>query len=86
MPGVVHRLVGVRDDPAAPAAHLVAEDPEPTGPPAADRSLGDDAALGAAAAPRGCPLDDVVAGRDARLEGGMVEIAGLATPEPGGSQ
>jgi len=86
VPGVVHRLVGVRDDPAAPAAHLVAEDPEPTGPPAADRSLGDDAALGAAAAPRRCLLDDVVARRDARLEGGMVEVAGLATPEPGGSQ
>ncbi len=47
------RLVGVRDDAAAPAAELVPEDPEARRAAAADGALRDDAALGAATVPDG---------------------------------
>ena len=80
-PRAFDRLVDVRYGAVVPAAHLVSEDPPPTGPAAGNRALRDDAPLRAAPVPHGCLLDDEAALRHAHHERGVVEIAGrlLAT-------
>jgi hypothetical protein len=77
-------FVDVRDDPAAPAAHLVAEDPKPSRPAASDRPFGDDASLGAVAARDRRHLDHEAALRHAHHERGVVEVAGRSPLEPRG--
>ena len=47
LPRALDRLADVRDDAVAPASDLVAEEPEPACRACPDRTLGDDATLGA---------------------------------------
>ena len=68
-------LADVRDHSVAPAAHLVAEDPETSRPAASDRTFGDNAALAAVAVTDRRLLDHEAALRHARHECRVVEVA-----------
>ena len=82
LPRAVDRLVEVRDHAVAPATHLVAEDPKPSRPAAADRTFDDDATLRGAAKRDRRHLDHEPALRDPHLERRVVEIAGRPPSEP----
>ena len=62
-------------DAVAPAAHLVAEEPQTPGPAIADGASSDDSALGAVAVRDRCLLDHEASLRHAHLERGVVEVA-----------
>jgi hypothetical protein len=72
----------VRDPAVAPAAYLVTEEPETTQGSRADRTFGDDAALGAIA-PHRRLLDHEPSFRHAHLERRVVEVAAISPFEPG---
>jgi len=82
LPGALDRLVGVRDDAAAPAAELVPEDPEAGCAAAADSALGNDAALGTATVPHRSLLDHVGAFRQLQAESSVVEGKRVPPLEP----
>jgi len=71
----VDRFGDVRDHAAAPAAELVAEDPEAPGEAAADGALRDDAALGPVTLAQRRGLDHEPPFGQANLERRVVELA-----------
>jgi hypothetical protein len=71
-------FVDVRDGSIAPAAHLVAEKTEPSGPPAPDCALGDNAALRAVVVGDRRHLDDEASLRHAYIERRVIELARAA--------
>jgi hypothetical protein len=76
------RFIGIRDDSATPATHLVAEDPEASRPAASDGTLGDDAALSAVVVADGRLLDHEASLRHLHDERGVVEIARRPSLKP----
>ncbi len=81
-PRAVDRLVDVGDDAVAPAAHLVAEQPQPTRPAAADRALGDDARARRRGRRGSAPSRSRTPLVHPHHECGVVEIEARAPPEP----
>jgi hypothetical protein len=76
------RLGDVGNVAVAPAAHLVPEESEAACRACPDRTLGDDAALGAVAGSDRCLLDYETSLRHAHLKCGVVEVAAVSPLEP----
>ena len=68
-------------DTVAPAAQLIAEDPQMPGPAASDRASGDDVAFGAVVVRDWRLFDHEASLRHAHLERGVVEVARGSMPE-----
>ncbi len=77
------RLGDVGDDAIAPPAHLVAEEPEASRRACANRTLRDDAALGAVGRADRRHLDHEPSLGHVHLERRVVEIATIAVFDPG---
>jgi hypothetical protein len=75
-------FVDVRNDSSTPAAHLVAEDPDPSRPAASDGSFGNNATLGSVAVADRRLLDHEPARRRTHFECSVVEVAGRPPFEP----
>src|SRR5207248_3351571 len=71
----VDRLGNVGDDPVAPAANLVAKEPEASRGSAADGAFGDDAPLGPVAVADRRHLDHESAVRHSDHKRGVVDVA-----------
>ena len=83
-PRAFNCLADVRDGPVAPSTDLVAKEPKPTCPAAADRTFGNDAALIAALVADRRLLDHEASVLDPNLERRVVEIARRPPPQPRG--
>jgi hypothetical protein len=68
-------LADIGDNSLAPAAHLVAEDPEAPSPAATDRTLRDDSTLGSVAIADRCLLYHEPPLRHTHLERRVVQVA-----------
>jgi hypothetical protein len=78
----LHGLGDVGDDAVAPAAQLVAEDPQSSRPAAADSAFADDATVGAVAVADRRRLDHEPTLRHAHLKRRVVEIASGPPRQP----